>query len=110
MEQGQAELPALLSGGPPPADSGFANHGTGNYTRAPVAVLTGGGWDDEAFAALRASCLGVSTVPWLRPDMTNMSVPFSDPGYVTHLTGRAKECLKKLAEGGQLGMDGIYYF
>ena len=94
--------------------SAAAAHGTGNYERPPVAVYTGGGFDDEAFAALREACLGVSQVPWLRPDMAQTEADGMQPGvnpeYTAYIADRVKRCLLSLADAGQIGQDGIVYF
>ena len=97
-----------MAGAPLPDDAA-ENHGTGNYARPPVAIIAGGGYSDEDFAQLREPSLGVSTIPWMRPDLNNQEIPFGDPKYPEHIANRAKQCLKALAEAGQLG-DSIVYF
>ena len=113
VQAGVKEIPILLAGGTllsPPAT--FL--GTGNYSRPPVAVIMGAGFDDAAFAEMREASLGVSSVPWIRPDVAVTEAdgvdPRGDPDYPAYIAGRAKKCLLELADAGQIGQDAVVFY
>lgn len=63
-QAGAAEIPLLLAGKTPAA---FENFGSGNYSKRPVAVATGGGYDEEGFKLMRGACNSdpnAKIVPW----------------------------------------------
>jgi hypothetical protein len=104
--QGASAIPALLQGKAPPAGEGNENIGSRNYYKPPVAVVTGGGYDDAAFKKMYDAAKGKGKkVPWLRPDMT-IETPPMGPDYGKHILGRAKACLGKLDSEGKLGDQG----
>ena len=85
------------------------NLGSRNYTRRPVAVIAGGGYDDAMFEEMRKASAGKSTVPWLRPDASTPTPPLG-PAYGVHMVQRVKTCLRKLEEEGRMGVDGVWLY
>ncbi|KAH7122614.1 hypothetical protein B0J11DRAFT_344310 [Dendryphion nanum] len=72
-EEGSSDIPILLRGEKLPESD---NPGSRNYGSTPLAVATGGGYDDEAFNQMRDACLKddkAKVVPWLRPDLSQIS-------------------------------------
>ncbi|ORY16119.1 hypothetical protein BCR34DRAFT_584577 [Clohesyomyces aquaticus] len=112
VEQGTTDIPLLLTGKTPPNHAG--NGGTKKYASVPVAIITGGGYDDEAFDTLKAACKDVKEVPWFRPDMSRMSeMPSTVEDYARAVSERCKIALKALLEGGKgkhEGREGVYYY
>ena len=105
---GASEIPVLLEGGSPlPVDA--ENVGTKNYSKPPVAVILGGGYDDAGFAEMRAGSQGKSNVPWLRNDRSKPPQPGA-PGYPEAVVERIKACLRELAAEGKMEGDGIYWY
>ena len=105
-EAGVAEIPLLVQGESLPKSD---NIGTQNYQKPPVAVVTGGGYDDESFEKMKKACEGKGNVLWLRPDLTTPTPPLG-PEYGKAMVSRVKACMKKLAEDGEMGGDGVYFF
>jgi hypothetical protein len=85
------------------------NVGTKNYSSKALAVVTGGGYDDEAFETMRKACEGKSSVPWLRPDLSVARPPIG-PQYGGQIAERAKQCLEGLEKAGQGDKDGVYLY
>lgn len=50
------EVPQIISGSPPPASSLHTQVGSNDFTVFPRAVITGGGYSDEAFQTLYQAC------------------------------------------------------
>lgn len=105
---GILELPLLLKT-PPTIPSGSGpNLGSQNYAKRPIAVVTGGGFDDEAFEAMRKACADVTAdIPWGKPDVAKMR---EMPNYGNmdafggRIVERMKENLGKLGGGGEEGV------
>ncbi|KAF2012647.1 hypothetical protein BU24DRAFT_494610 [Aaosphaeria arxii CBS 175.79] len=78
---GAKDLPSLISGTSLPPSS---NPGSQNYTKPPVAVALGGGYDDEAFELIKSACSAKNAdgmvVAWLRHDKSGLTEgpPLSD--------------------------------
>ncbi len=51
------ELPKILSGNLPPASSLHTQVASNDFQRKPVAVIVGGGYDDEAYQSLHQKCI-----------------------------------------------------
>ncbi|KAJ5110700.1 hypothetical protein N7532_001235 [Penicillium argentinense] len=114
VEAGIADIPSLLLGNRPQVTDPD-NLGSQRYGRQPLAVIIGGGYSDADFAAMRESCHGISTVPWLRHAITtspppNSSKPILGPEYGKEIAERVTRCLRDLADDGKLNSDGVYYF
>jgi len=105
-EAGAAEIPLLLEGNSLPASE---NVGSQNYSRKPVAVVTGGGYDDARFKMMKDACEGKGSVSWLRPDM-GYPMPALGPQYSAIMIERVKKGIKELVESGKLGKDGVFIY
>lgn len=103
-----ADLPDLLRSGTLPESE---NLGTQNYSRPVEAVVLGGGYDDTMFNEIKSACKGTRNVPWLRPDLSGgpPSLPLP-PTYPQEIASRVKLTLKKLAEEGKMGQDGVHLY
>lgn len=95
IEEGVSEIPGLLKGGD------------------IFAVVTGGGYDDEAFGTLKKSAddAGCPQVPWLRPDKSKpgpqqMGVGISHANVIAE---RTKAILDELRQQGAK-REGIHLF
>ena len=82
--------------------------GTGNYSKPPVAIITGGGYDDAMVKEMRDACKDVNNVPWLRPDMSARAP--QGPGYGAAMAEKMKVHLSKLARDGKMNQDGVYLY
>jgi hypothetical protein len=79
VEQGVEEIPRLMK------------------EQDIYAIITGGGYDDEAFAKMKDAT--DKPVPWLRPDKTRGSPQDLGPGYPKIVGERAKAALKDANPG-----------
>lgn len=102
-------IPPLLSGSPPQPIS--EQIGTQNYARRPVAIVTGGGFDDAMVESMREACKNakVDDIPFLRPDLAVPTPPLG-PKYGAAMVQRVKACLAELEEEGRLVGGGIFYY
>ncbi|CAI7657136.1 unnamed protein product [Penicillium discolor] len=105
---GAVEIPALLQGQTPPIAE-EPNRGTMNYSKPPVAVFTGALYGDEEIDEMRQACHGISSIPWLKMDMSVPKPPLG-PGYAEHVVQRIKECMKKIEAEGKLEQDGVWLY
>lgn len=105
---GAVEIPLLLQGLAPPA-SEEGNRGTMDYSKPPVAVFAGALYGDEEIDEMRQACQGISSVPWLKMDMTVPKPPLG-PGYAEHVVQRIKACMKKIEAEGLLDQDGLWLY
>lgn len=105
-ETGAAEIPSLLDGQTLPASE---NVGSQNYSKKPVAVVTGGGYDDAKFKLMKDACDGKSSVSWLRPDMEYPMPPLGLQ-YGAIMVERVKKGIRELVDIGKLGEDVIFIF
>lgn len=106
-EEGKVAIPAILRGEAPPNPSN--DLGSKNYSRPPVAVLTGAGYDEQGVEVMRTAAKGLKPRPWLRPDTTKPAPPLG-PEYVKALVERIKVTLKELAEKGEMNEDKIVWY
>lgn len=75
-----------------------------NYSKPPLAVATGGGFDDEAFNLMRDPSKDIKAVPWLRPDMSKAKdgPPLTEmEAFGKHVAERVKHKLNELEVGGE---------
>ncbi|KAL2821436.1 hypothetical protein BDW59DRAFT_164171 [Aspergillus cavernicola] len=105
---GAVEIPLMLQGHAPPIGEG-QNRGTMDYSKPPVAVFIGALYGDEETDEMRQACEGLSSVPWLRMDMTVPKPPLG-PGYAEHVVQRIKACMKKIEVEGMLEQDGVWLY
>jgi hypothetical protein len=105
-EAGAAEIPLLLDGKRLTAGD---NVGSQNYSKPPVAVVTGGGYDDTRFKLMKDACEGKGCVSWLRPDMKYPMPPLG-PQYGDIMVERVKKRVEELVGSGKLGQDGLFIY
>jgi hypothetical protein len=105
-EAGATEIPLLLQGQSLPESD---NVGSQNYSKKPVVVVTGAGYDDARFKLMKEACEGKGSVSWLRPDM-EYSMPPLGPQYGVIMVERVKKGIKGLADSGKLGENGVFIF
>lgn len=105
---GAIEIPLLLQGLAPP-NSEEDNRGTKDYSKPPVAIFAGALYGDEEVDEMREACRGVSSVPWLKMDMTVPKPPLG-PGYAEHVVQRIKACMEKIEAEGMLDQDGLWLY
>lgn len=105
---GAVEIPLLLQGLTPPIAE-EPNRGTMNYSNPPVAVFAGALYSDTEIDEMRQACGQLSSVPWLKMDMTVPRPPLG-PGYPEHVVQRIKACMKKIEAMGMLGEDGVWLY
>ena len=102
---GVSDIPAILQG-QTPSSSTEENIGTQNYSKLPVAVILGGGYDDRLFKEMYDAAKGRGkAVHWLRPDLSVQTPPLG-PDYGMHMVGRVKACLGRLEVEGKLDKEG----
>jgi hypothetical protein len=108
VEAGVSDIPLLLDGKTPPSTDP-ENIGTRDYSKAPVAVLVGRGYESAAIDEMREACKGKRGINWLR---ANLDTPAPPPGplYADHIVERVKKCLAELAEKGQLNGEGVRFY
>lgn len=105
---GVVEIPPLLQGlAPPIAEK--QNRGTMEYSKPPVAIFAGALYGDKEIDEMREACQGLSSVPWLKMDMTIPKPPLG-PGYAEHVVERIKACMKKIEAEGMLEKDGLWLY
>jgi hypothetical protein len=80
-----------------------------DYSKPPVAVFVGALYSDEEFDEMYQACRGLSSVPWLKMDMTVPKPPLG-PGYAEHVVHRIKTCMKKIEAEGKLEEDGVWLY
>ncbi|KAF4960088.1 hypothetical protein FGADI_1106 [Fusarium gaditjirri] len=108
-DSGQVIIPALLAGKSPPSHPHSSAIGSGNYNKAPRAVVLGGAFEESDIATLRDTVKtvdGTRGVAWLRQDTTQPAPPVASPEYPKLMTRRTKEAVIKLDKDGKL--DGTY--
>lgn len=98
----------MLQGRAPPIAEEH-NRGTMDYSKPPVAVLAGALYSDSEIDEMREACRGLSSVPWLKMDMTVPKPPLG-PGYAEHVVQRIKACMKKIEAEGMLQQDGVWLY
>ena len=108
VEAGVSEIPRILRG-ESPSSTAIAdpdNLGTKNYSRKPVAVVAGSGYDDSAIAEMREACKG-NNVPWLRADSKKYQ---PGPGYGAALVERLKAYMTEMVKSGKMEGDEVHFF
>lgn len=110
---GSGLIPELLSGSTEPVlppNAPQSSLGTANYSQRPVAILTGGGYSDEAVkemmdAVMKASQTKENTlvdVPWLRPEKRYLTGGPPGPEAGPKIAERMKEAIRILEEESRL--------
>jgi hypothetical protein len=80
-----------------------------DYSKPPVAVFAGALYGDREIDEMRNACQGLSSVPWLKMDMTVPRPPLG-PGYAEHVVQRIKACMKKIEAEGMLEKDCVWLY
>ncbi|CAJ2505518.1 Uu.00g129120.m01.CDS01 [Anthostomella pinea] len=68
-EAGAAEIPAILKGESPPCDSAL---GRKDYSKPPVAVICGAGYDDAAIDVMMKASAGIKPILGFGPTWTSL--------------------------------------
>ena len=105
-DAGCAQIPAILRGESAPSDSEL---GSKNYSKPPIAVLLGAGYDEAATEQMMKAAAGAKPVPWLRPDMEKPAPPLG-PEYGKALVQRIKELLAELKSKGQMDEAKVQWY
>lgn len=114
VEAGVQDIPPLLQGHFTLSKE-LANLGTQEYGKKIVAVVVGGGYNDTDFEKLRKSCIGKSSIPWLRHDIS-MDIDPRQPRpkigaeYGEQIGKKVVKFLQGLKEQGKMDEDGVYWF
>ncbi|KAI0450383.1 hypothetical protein F5B21DRAFT_508224 [Xylaria acuta] len=106
-ESGAVQVPAILKGSQPPSSDSAL--GSKDYSRPPVAVILGGGFDDADFGVIRKAAEGIKPLPWLRADLAKPAPPVG-PEYGKAIVVRVKELLSRLEKEGQMNEDKIHLY
>ncbi|KAI1349195.1 hypothetical protein F5Y01DRAFT_192085 [Xylaria sp. FL0043] len=106
-EAGAVQIPAILRGHQsPPSDSAL---GSKDYSKTPVAVILGGGYDDAGIEVIMNASKGIKPIPWLRPDLSIPAPPLG-PEYGKAMVARVKEVLAQLSEDGKMDTEEIHWY
>ncbi|KAF9629178.1 hypothetical protein BFW01_g10381 [Lasiodiplodia theobromae] len=107
------EVPKIISGSSPPSTSLYTQIGSNDFTVLPRAVITGGGYNEEAFQTLFQACAEACgsevalPVPFFRTDnaLTDQLAAegkgpaHSSPEYPKAMTNRLKARLREVGVG-----------
>ncbi|KUI74063.1 hypothetical protein VM1G_09707 [Cytospora mali] len=106
-EAGVVQIPAILKGEQqPPSDS---NLGSKDYSKKPVAVILGGGYDDAGTEVMMKASAGIHPIPWLRPDLTKPAPPLG-PEYGKALVQRIKDLVPQLENDGNMNKEDVFWY
>ncbi|KAI0809958.1 hypothetical protein GGR55DRAFT_146701 [Xylaria sp. FL0064] len=106
-EAGAVQIPAILQGHQsPPSDSAL---GSKDYSKTPVAVILGGGYDDADIDMIMKASKGIKPIPWLRPDLSKPAPPLG-PEYGKAMVARVKDVLAQLSEDGKMDKEEIHWY
>ncbi|KAK3905943.1 hypothetical protein C8A05DRAFT_30181 [Staphylotrichum tortipilum] len=99
-EAGATQIPAIFKGEREvETNSALGSH---DYSKKPVAVILGGGYDDVGTEVMMKASAGLHPIPWLRPDLTKPGLPFGTPEYGKALAQRIKALLAQLEQDGNM--------
>ncbi|KAJ8130484.1 hypothetical protein O1611_g3145 [Lasiodiplodia mahajangana] len=106
-EAGSLQVPSILRGDKsPPSDSAL---GSKDYSKAPIAVILGGGYDDAGINMMMKASEGTRPIVWLRPDLTKPAPPLG-PEYGKALVARIKELLAQLQKEDGLNEEKVHLY
>ncbi|KAI0550416.1 hypothetical protein F4679DRAFT_583660 [Xylaria curta] len=106
-ESGAVQIPAILRGEQsPPSDSAL---GSKDYSKPPVAIVLGGGFDDAGVNVIKKASEGIKPIPWLRPDLTKPAPPLG-PEYGKAMVARAKALLAQLEKEGKMNEEKVHLY
>ncbi|XXG99231.1 hypothetical protein Hte_005568 [Hypoxylon texense] len=106
-EAGVAQIPAILKGEQAPASD--STLGSKDYSKPPVAVILGAGYDDADTEVMMKASAGIKPIPWLRPDLTKPAPPLG-PEYGKALVARIKELLPQLHKEGKMDEEKVQWY
>ncbi|KAI8940785.1 hypothetical protein NX059_002051 [Plenodomus lindquistii] len=114
VSSGISDIPLLLSSQPLPPDSSRDNLGSQNYTKPPIAIALGGGFNDESFEQIKDACKDAPGTIWLRADISGMTGPPKPDEMAKYGQSTAERLEKKFAElkvGQEGGVEeGVFWF
>lgn len=106
-ETGAEQITAIFSGEyPPSSDSSLGTH---DYSKKPVAVILGAGYDDAATEIMMKASAGIHPIPWLRPDLSNGAPP-RGPEYGKAMVERIKKLLPRLEMEGVMNEERVFWY
>ncbi|KAI1392891.1 uncharacterized protein F4822DRAFT_144881 [Hypoxylon trugodes] len=106
-EAGVSQIPAILKGEQAvPSDSTL---GSKDYSKPPVAIILGGGYDDAGAEVMMKASSGIKPMPWLRPDLSKAAPPLG-PEYGKALVARIKELLAQLQKQGEMNEEKVQWY
>lgn len=105
-EGGKEQITAIFRGETPSSDSEL---GSKDYSQKPVAVILGGGYDDEGTAVMMEAAKGIHPVPWLRPDTSKPAPPLG-PEYGKALVARIKNLLAEMEKDGKMKEEKVVWY
>ena len=108
VEAGVSDIPLLLEGKIPPATDP-ENIGSRDYSKTPVAVVTGRMYDEAAVKEMREACKGKRGIHWLSGNPDTPAPP-QGPLYADHIVKTVRACLDGLAEKGELNGEGVHLY
>ncbi|KAI0469363.1 hypothetical protein F4859DRAFT_487931 [Xylaria cf. heliscus] len=106
-ESGAVQIPAILKGKQSPASDSAL--GSKDYSKPPVAIILGGGYDDTDVEVIKKASEGIQPLPWLRPDLTKPAPPLG-PEYGKAMVARVKELLAQLEKEGKMNEDKVHWY
>ncbi|RYC53934.1 hypothetical protein CHU98_g12276 [Xylaria longipes] len=106
-ESGVIQIPAILKGDQSPASDSAL--GSKDYSRPPVAIILGGGYNGADADVMRKASEGIKPLPWLRPDLTKPAPPLG-PEYGKAMVARVKELLSQLEKEGKMNDDQVHWY
>lgn len=109
-EAGTTEIPMILEGKAPPVTDP-PNIGSRDYSKPPVAVLAGRGYDLDTIKKFQEACKGKRGIQWLTADQSvPIPAPLGGSEYVDHIAGRMTAKLDELAAKGELQGAGNHLY
>jgi hypothetical protein len=106
-EAGAAQIPAILRGEQNVETQ--SRLGTHDYSKKPVAVILGAGYDDAATEVMMKASKGIQPIPWLRPDLSKPTPPLG-PEYGKALVNRIKELIPQLEKEGKANSEEVFFY
>lgn len=107
-EAGATQIPAIFRGEQEVETSSAL--GSHDYSKKPVAVILGGGYDDAGTKVMTEASAGIHPIPWLRPDLTKAAPPFGTPEYGKALVHRIKTLLAQLEQEGKMQEEKVVLY
>ncbi|KXX83074.1 hypothetical protein MMYC01_200487 [Madurella mycetomatis] len=107
-EAGATQIPAILRG--EQEVETISALGSHDYAKKPVAVIMGGGYQDDGIELMMKASAGIHPIPWLRPDLTIPAPPFGTPDYGKALVQRIKVLLAQLEQDGNMHEEKVFRY